>query len=271
MKGLELIALIPTKDNGDTICDVVNNALEQYKKVVVMENSATEDNYKKIIDRYGDNKDLNVIKLDKPGKGNAIYNGIKHINKKYRGEYDFISTIDGDGETTIEDAVNGAFETRKKQDLYKNIAFGKGCNYSSEGSVISNAGIISKKLLQKYTEINKPNFKWDKIIDVRSGHHAITPEFVEIIETNEIKSKGYGIEMELLKLAFDNKMYVPHFKVNIEPRKSRYFVQDIPLEELLDFIELFGRDFVTETVKEEIGTNLVINYRQPFQSAGVYY
>ena len=92
MKYNEIIAVVPTLDNDETIQDVVNDVLEHNYKIIVV-----DDGYKNKVENILEkNDDLTILRHEiNLGKGEAILTGARKAKEL---GYEYFMVLDGDGQ-----------------------------------------------------------------------------------------------------------------------------------------------------------------------------
>lgn len=238
-----LVAVIPSGGgNKYTINKVINDTFHsRYKNVIAVVDKLEISTYKSVEKLHENNSNLHLL-TSLNGKGNAIRKGVEYILEE-RIPFGVISTIDADGETLPKDAITLADKIYSNCRSGDNI-FGKGNRYY-DNEPKSKITVVARELIKQNTDFD--------ISDPRSGHNAITPKLAEKFVENELKCEKYGTELELLMLAYENGFKVLQEPVWYEPLNPRYDLDKLPIEDMLDYIHLFGEDEVKRSLKSLYG------------------
>ena len=125
LKALNICVLIPTYNNERTLIRVIDGVLKYTSQIIIVNDGST-DSTSQILDQYPQIDRIDISK--NTGKGNALRNGFARARQL---GYDFVITIDSDGQHFPEDIV--VFLETLEQSEHKDILLIGARNMDQEG------------------------------------------------------------------------------------------------------------------------------------------
>ena len=175
------VALIPSYEPDDALLKVVNELLEQFFDVVVV-NDGSEEKYGEIFGQLP--KEVKYLSYEtNMGKGYALKHGLKYIKDNFE-EDSIVVTLDSDGQHKVSDAIKVCDRCEEEGGLVLGSRyFGKGTPFKSR---FGNWMARTTFLISTH----------HKIYDTQTGLRAF--DYSLINQMLEVKGNRYEYEMNVL-------------------------------------------------------------------------
>lgn len=172
----DVCVLIPTLDEAATIGTVVENFTERgFTNVLVVDGDSDDDTRE-----IAESKGARVIVQSGNGKGQAVREGVHHVDAEY------VLMLDGDDTYRVEDAdamLQPLFTGRAEHVIGDRFA-------DMEEGAMSRLNQVGNRLINRaFSVIHGRN-----LADILSGYRAFT---VESFERLALDAEGFGIETEM--------------------------------------------------------------------------
>ncbi|WP_231182999.1 S-layer glycoprotein N-glycosyltransferase AglJ [Haladaptatus sp. DYF46] len=171
----DVCVLIPTLDEAETIGEVIDGFREQGFSNVLVVDGDSEDDTRDVATDHG----ARVITQSGVGKGQAVREGLEHINTEY------VLMLDGDG--TYDPADAGTM-LEPLDDGYNHV-IGNRFAEMNDGSMPRLNHFGNRVINRAFSIIHGSDFK-----DILSGYRAFTRKSAE---RAYLTSDGFGVETEL--------------------------------------------------------------------------
>ncbi len=246
-----IVIVIPTYNEKENIIRILNAISKQryylphisLKVLVVDDNSP--DKTASIVQEYQkSNRNIYLITGEKNGLGSAYIRGFKYA--LYKLNADIIFEMDADlshNPALIPQFIEKIATT--------NADFIIGSRYIEGGSIPSNWSLFRKLNSKIGNTLAKSISRLKNIEDCTSGYRAIHRELLEKIDLNELGSKGYAFQINLLYQALKHNANILELPIHF---KDRTFGQSkLGIQDILEFIKI-----VIILKLDEIGEKILI-------------
>jgi dolichol-phosphate mannosyltransferase len=172
----DVCVLIPTLDEAATIGTVVEDFVERgFTNVLVVDGDSSDDTRE-----IAESKGARVIVQSGRGKGQAVREGVRHVDAEY------VLMLDGDDTYRVEDAdamLEPLFAGRAEHVIGDRFA-------DMEAGAMSRLNQVGNRIINRsFRVIHGRNLQ-----DILSGYRAFT---VESFERLALDAEGFGIETEM--------------------------------------------------------------------------
>jgi glycosyltransferase involved in cell wall biosynthesis len=192
-----IIACIPALNEAQTISNIVISALKYVDKVLVCDDGSGDTTV--IEARNAGAKVIsNPVNLGKGASLKILFNYALKLNA------DIVVTLDADNQhdpRQIPDLIKPIIE--KKADIVIGSRYLK--NSNNKAPLYRKFGLMALNFLSNGDKV--------KVKDTQSGYRAFSRKSIQ--EMVNIKSRGYGVESEQIKIAYKNGLNITEIPIDI--------------------------------------------------------
>lgn len=172
----DVCVLLPTLNEANTIGDVIDGFRQQgFEHVLVVDGDSTDGTREIALDHGA-----RVVTQDGSGKGQAVRQGIEHIEQPY------VLMADGDGTYRPEDAdqmLEPLFEGRAEHVIGNRFA-------EMEDGAMTKLNRVGNRMINRMFAVVHGR----EMVDILSGYRAFSRQS---FERSSLRADGFGIETEL--------------------------------------------------------------------------
>ena len=172
----DVCVLLPTLNEANTIGDVIDGFRQQgFEHVLVVDGDSTDGTREIALDHGA-----RVITQDGSGKGQAVRQGIEHVEQPY------VLMADGDGTYRPEDAeqmLDPLFEGRAEHVIGNRFA-------DMEDGAMTKLNRVGNRMINRMFAVVHGR----DMVDILSGYRAFSRQS---FERSSLRADGFGIETEL--------------------------------------------------------------------------
>lgn len=207
------LILIPAFNEADNIKKVINECLNYFDNILVVDDGSTDNTFKEISQI---NKIVVLRHLINSGQGQALNTGINFFLND--NEYQYLITIDADGQHSVLDALEMLNYAYKNN--YDAVLGSRFLKVESERLVP-----LSKKIILKLAKIFERIFYNISLSDAHNGLRVLNKKSCKII--SDLDSSGMAHATEISYKLIKKKLSIVEYPCKIKYKKNRIKGQSI--------------------------------------------
>jgi len=206
-KGMKTLIIIPTYNEAANITDVIRRIQETNLNLdILIIDDNSPDGTGNIVDKFVNDRIHIIHNEKKSGLGPAYLQGFRW---GFDRGYETFIEMDADGSHQPEELVR-IIKTSNAADLVI------GTRWMDGGKVVN--WPFHRRLLSRFGTIYARKALGVQYRDLTSGYRALNRKLIEIILETSIETKGYGFQIEIVRVALNHRLEITEVPITFVER-----------------------------------------------------